>query len=147
MFATRHLLFAVLCGAVLAYPVQAAESLKVYRSAHCGCCGDWVEYLRAEGVSVDVVISEQLPALKRMLGVPAELVSCHTGVVAGRFVEGHVPVAEVRALMAADASVRGVAVPGMPLGSPGMEVEGRTAQSYSIIAVAADGRQTVIADY
>lgn len=96
-------------------------SLTVYQDPNCGCCSGWVDHMRDSGFDVKAVKTTQMAAVKQKLGVPGELASCHTAVFdgTGRIVEGHVPAAAVRKLLAAPA-VRGVAAPGMPLNAPGM---------------------------
>lgn len=120
--------------------------MTVYKSPACGCCDGWIEHLRKHGFTVEVVESQALMALKANLGVPSELTSCHTGVIGGRVVEGHVPADAIQAFLADEdlAEALGVAVPGMPLGSPGMEVAGRPAVPYDILAFHADGSTEVV---
>jgi hypothetical protein len=104
----------------------------VHKNAGCGCCGEWEKHLRQAGFRVE---SHELPdvtPVKRKLGVPAALQSCHTATVGGYVVEGHVPAADIKRLLAQRLPVRGLAVPGMPVGSPGME--GGPPQPYSTIA-------------
>jgi hypothetical protein len=99
----------------------AGEAITVYKDPNCGCCGAWVEHLREAGYKVKAVDSDDMAAVKKRLGVPENLESCHTGVVdaSGQVVEGHVPATALAKLIAAPA-VKGVAVPGMPANSPGM---------------------------
>ncbi|KEF40664.1 MAG: CopG family transcriptional regulator [Cyanobium sp. CACIAM 14] len=92
-----------------------------YRSASCGCCKGWVQHMRANGFAVRDVVVADLPAIKQRLGVPTRLSSCHTAEVEGFALEGHVPAADVKRLLHSRPAVAGIAVPGMPLGSPGME--------------------------
>ena len=109
--------------------------LTVWRDANCGCCGGWVAHMRAAGFPVqDNIVPSPAPA-RRMLGIPADLLSCHAAQVGGFALEGHVPALAVRRLLAErPAGVRGLAVPDMPLGSPGMEVPGQTPDTYDVIA-------------
>lgn len=122
-------------------------SITVYKDPSCGCCAKWVEHLRASGLAPEVHDRSDMDALKDSLGVPLELRSCHTA-VAGRFVvEGHVPAADVKRLLAAaPAHVVGLAVPGMPAGSPGMEMGGR-GDRYDVIAFGAKGTRSVFAKH
>jgi hypothetical protein len=108
----------------------------VYRSPTCGCCGAWVEHLRENGFAVEVEDVSDLGRVKRRLGVPPSLVSCHTAVVGGRVVEGHVPADAVRRFLEDErwSGMAGLAVPGMPIGSPGMESPGRAPEPYDIVA-------------
>lgn len=99
----------------------AGEAITVYKDPNCGCCVGWIDHLRDSGFKVKPVDSGDMSAIKKKLGVPDEVSSCHTGVVdaSGQLVEGHVPATAVRKLIA-QPSVKGVAVPGMPVNSPGM---------------------------
>jgi hypothetical protein len=99
----------------------ANEAITVYKDPDCGCCEGWVDHLRQSGFKVKAVDSADMSAIKKRLGVPAAAESCHTGVVdaSGQVIEGHVPAAAVKKLIAKPA-VKGVAVPGMPMNSPGM---------------------------
>lgn len=92
-----------------------------YRSASCGCCKGWVQHMRANGFAVRDVVVADVAVIKRRLGVPTRLASCHTAEVAGFALEGHVPAADVKRLLQKRPQVAGLALPGMPLGSPGME--------------------------
>jgi hypothetical protein len=112
------------CGATFASSGARADTLPhmvVYRDPTCGCCHKWVEHMRSAGFDVSVKDGVQLKALKARLGVPAELASCHTGEIAGYVIEGHVPADAVKRLLAEKPKARGLAVAGMPVGSPGME--------------------------
>ncbi|HET6603601.1 MAG TPA: DUF411 domain-containing protein, partial [Xanthomonadaceae bacterium] len=126
---------------VAADPASAPE-LVVHRSPSCGCCLAWVDQMRAAGFRVEVREVADLEAVKRRLGVPPGAASCHTAEVAGYFVEGHVPAADILRLLAERPEARGLAVPGMPLGSPGMEVPSGITQPYDVLLVAADGSTT-----
>ena len=131
-----------LAAAVAAVAAPAAaqprrQRLQVWRDPGCGCCSVWVEHMRAAGFDVeDHLVASPAPA-RRTLGIPADLLSCHAAAVEGYALEGHVPAAAVRRLLAErPAGIRGLAVPGMPLGSPGMEVPGQPEDSYDVIAFA-----------
>lgn len=116
----KKLIFAVLVAASsLAH--AAGESITVYKDTNCSCCNGWVEHLRESGYKVKAVNSNDMAAIKKRFGVPDKLASCHTGVVdtSGQVIEGHVPATAVKKLIAQPA-LKGVAVPGMPLNSPGM---------------------------
>jgi hypothetical protein len=120
----------------------------VYKSPTCGCCSLWIEHLERNGFEVEARDNPAMAPIKQELGVPQPLVSCHTAVIAGRVVEGHVPADVIRDFLAdeeAYASWAGIAVPGMPVGSPGMEVEGRSADAYDVIAFDREGNTTVFA--
>ena len=98
-----------------------AESVIVHKTPWCGCCAHWVEHLREDGFDVTVEETEDLASVRETLGVPDQIQSCHTAQVEGYVLEGHVPAAEVRRLLAERPEATGLAVPGMPMGSPGME--------------------------
>ena len=115
----------------------------VYKAASCGCCGKWVDYLRANGFEVKVVDMDDLSEIKSASGVPRSLQTCHTAVVEGYVVEGHVPVDALRKLLHDRPKVAGIAVPGMPVGSPGMD--GSPAQHYDVIAWDKTGKTSVFA--
>ncbi|WP_372619222.1 DUF411 domain-containing protein [Falsiroseomonas sp.] len=134
---------AIAASAVFPTRARAAgTALQVLRSPGCGCCEGWAEHLRAAGFSVTVRDSVDLDADRRAAGVPDDLAGCHTGLTAdGRFVvEGHVPAFAVRRFLDAPGTWRGIAVPDMPIGSPGMEVPGTAPRPYTVYVFAADGR-------
>ncbi|TVP47802.1 MAG: DUF411 domain-containing protein [Gemmatimonadales bacterium] len=121
--------------------------MRVYASPSCGCCSLWVDHLEENGFDVETVHREDMADVKRNFGVADRLVSCHTGIVNGYVVEGHVPASDIRRLLAESPdNVRGLAVPGMPVGSPGMEVGDRV-DPYDVVAFAADGSTRVFASY
>ena len=125
--------------------VAAADaSIVVYRSPTCGCCSGWIDHMREAGFDVEDVGADYAELARRKTegGIPQDLGSCHTGVVEGYTVEGHVPAAIVaRLLEERPADVRGIAVPGMPTGSPGME--GPNPEPYDVIAIRKDGSRFV----
>lgn len=117
-------------------------AVHVYKTATCGCCAKWVDHLREAGFAVTVEDTRELMAVKRREGVPTDLSSCHTALVDGYVVEGHVPASVVRAFLEeAPPQARGLAVPGMPMGSPGME--GLRSEAYDVYAFDAEGGRTV----
>src|SRR5688572_17981188 len=141
----RMLVLGIAAGALLAQRPAAAASqpiVKVTKDPSCGCCTGWVAHLRAEGFTVHVNESARLPEVKRRLGIPAELESCHTAETSGYVLEGHVPAAAIRKLLAEKPRAKGLAVPGMPFGSPGMEVEGATAEDYDVVLFGPAMRKT-----
>lgn len=135
----------VLLAAFRSDPVPAsAPVLRVVKSPTCGCCQAWVDYMKAQGFTVTVENRESFTQLKRDNGVTAELESCHTGFVDGLVVEGHVPADLVRKLLRdKPAGVKGVAVPGMPRGSPGMDAS--VHDRYTVYTFDAAGRKTAYA--
>ncbi len=122
-------------------------SITVYKSATCGCCRQWAEHLRDAGFDVDARNVENLNPIKERVGVPAGHGSCHTAEVAGYFVEGHVPADDVKRLLAERPDAKGLAVPGMPVGSPGMETPSGEVKPYDVLLVARDGSTTVFAHH
>jgi hypothetical protein len=125
-------------------PVAAtAHEIVVHKSPSCGCCVKWIDHLRAEGFVVKSVDTDDLGALKQSLGVSPAHASCHTATVADYVVEGHVPAADIRRLLAEKPAALGLAVPGMPAGSPGMEVPSGEVEPYDTLLIGTDGAATV----
>lgn len=133
--------------APLSADAAAASSILVFKDPTCGCCSNWVKHIEANGFSVTVKALHDLDALKRSLGIPDALRSCHTATIAGYVLEGHVPAREIRRLLVEKPSGRGLAVPGMPVGSPGMEVDGETAGPYEVYLIGPDGLYDSFATY
>src|SRR3954452_257900 len=123
--------------------LAAAPEFEVWKMRPCGCCTAWAKHFVAAGFRTTVHEVDDVAEIRAAAGVPADLGGCHTSKVAGYVVEGHVPVAAVQRLLAERPAILGLAVPGMPLGSPGMELEGEPAQPYQVIAFAADGSRSV----
>ena len=136
-----------LSALLLTSMAQAAESLTidVHRDANCGCCKSWITHLQANGFKVNDHVEADMSSFKQQAGVEPRLASCHTGIINGKFVEGHVPADQVIALTQRD-DLKGVAVPGMPMGSQGMEM-GDHKDAYQVIGLRNDGREEVIAEY
>ena len=142
---TRRTLFMVAPLALLACARSAAAAtIEVVKSPYCGCCTHWVDYLRAEGFEVRVVEAEDVSPTARRLGVPDDLRSCHTASVEGYAIEGHVPAADIRRLLEQRPEAAGIAVPGMPAGSPGME-QGDRRQPFQTILFTREGRRSIFA--
>ncbi len=120
----------------------AAPKIIVHRDAYCGCCHLWVEHLRKEGFTVDDRVEEAMSPVKERLGILPAHASCHTAEVGGYVVEGHVPASDIRRLLREKPAIRGLVLPGMPLGSPGMEVDGVDAPTYTVLALQRDGSTT-----
>lgn len=117
----------------------ASTTIEVYRSPSCGCCGAWISHMRANGFEARVIETDDLAPIKSRLGVAEDLQSCHTALVEGYVIEGHVPAADVKRLLTERPAALGLAVPGMPLGSPGME-QGDRRERYKVILFAKTGR-------
>jgi len=126
-------------------PAAAAARGTVFKSPSCGCCTEWVKILRRAGINLEVKDLQSLSKIKKMLQVPAALQSCHTAVIGNYVVEGHVPVNEIKRLLEEKPKAIGIAVPGMPIGSPGME-QGRRRDSYQVVLFHAGGNR-VFAKY
>lgn len=137
-------LAAGLSGFMFAGSAEAAQ-FTVYKSPWCGCCSNWVDQLKAKGHDVVTKDVENLDAIKKLAGVPGDLQACHTASVEGYVVEGHVPVKEIDRLLSERPTARGIAVPGMPGGSLGME--GADPESYNVMLFKADGTTSVYAKY
>ena len=136
-------------AAAIALPVVAKESLppvQVFKNPSCGCCGAWVEHMKAAGFSVNVTEVDDTSVARRKYGLPDRFGSCHTAVVGGYVVEGHVPANDVKKLLAMKPVAVGLAVPEMPVGSPGMEMGARR-DPYQVLLVAKDGRERVFSNY
>jgi hypothetical protein len=119
--------------------------ITVYKDASCGCCKSWIEHLIKHGYPVDAKDSPDMTEIKRSLGVPEGLSACHTAVVNGYLIEGHVPAADIARLLKAKPKVAGLAVPGMPMGSPGME--GPRSQHYQVLSFDKAGKTRIFASY
>ena len=121
---------------------SALPEMIVHKSPTCGCCTSWVEHIQKAGFPVQVVEMEDVTPVKHRVGVPPGRGSCHTAIVAGYFVEGHVPAQDVVRLLRERPQARGLALPGMPAGSPGMELPSGYVQPYTVQLVARDGSTT-----
>ena len=132
--ARRTLLAGVAAMLVAPLPLHAATStILISKDPSCGCCSGWAEHLRAAGFQTKIVDVANLAPIKERLGVPPALASCHTAEIDGYVIEGHVPASAIRRLLAERPPASGLAVPGMPIGSPGMEVPGAAEDTYEVI--------------
>ena len=122
-----------------------AADVVVYKSPTCGCCKKWVSHLEQNGYTVEVrnESRSKLSAIKSEMGVPGDLQSCHTARIGGYIIEGHVPADVIARLLKEKPQIKGLAVPGMPMGSPGME--GPRKDSYDILAIEVDGKTSIFA--
>src|SRR6266699_4657132 len=138
----RSALFAAVASLLQTGTVFAVEKpvITVHKDPTCGCCSGWVQHLQKAGFDTKVLDTRDLDAVKRRLGVPDDLAACHTAEVAGYIIEGHVPQAALKRFLAEKPDAAGLAVPGMPIGSPGME--GGTPQPYEVILFGPRGRRT-----
>lgn len=126
----------------------AAElpQLVVYKNASCGCCGLWVDHMRKAGFAAQVHDVDNMSPVKERVGIPYGMGSCHTAEVGGYFIEGHVPAEQVVRLLKEKPNAKGLTVPAMPIGSPGME-QGDMRQPYEVHLVGQDGTTSVYARY
>jgi hypothetical protein len=124
-----------------AQSLPTLPGMRVSKDPNCGCCALWIEHVRAAGFGVEVVDTGDLARIKQRLGIPAELAACHTAEIGGYAIEGHVPAAAIRRLLDERPAAQGLAVPGMPIGSPGMEVAGAPDEIYDVILFAAGRKQ------
>lgn len=144
----RHLVSSVVTAGALVIPLlahAAAPTIEVFKSASCGCCAKWVKHLEANGFSVKTQDVANPADYRQKAGIPDALGSCHTALVRGYAIEGHVPAADIKRLLAEKPRAKGLAVPAMPLGSPGMEAPGK--DPYEVLLIQADGRTTVYKRY
>jgi hypothetical protein len=146
----RALVLAVLalCAPVVYGQTKSAPAkphLTVYKSPTCGCCGKWVEYMEANGFTATVTNMPDVTPIKMKHGLPPRLASCHTTLIGGYVIEGHVPAEDIRRLLKEKPAVVGLAAPGMPAGSPGMDIPNSPA--YDVVSFDKDGRTRVFANH
>ncbi len=132
---------------VIAIAGTEARVIDVYKSASCGCCTAWVDHLRESGFEVKTHNVPNTAAYRTRYGIPSSLGSCHTATIGVYALEGHVPAGDIRRLLAERPKAAGLAVPGMPMGSPGMEMPGMAADAYDVLLVKRDGSHTVYRRY
>jgi hypothetical protein len=144
----RKQFFRVLATVPIAAAIRtqaAVTHVQVYKTPTCSCCGKWVEHLKKNGFEVSVENVADTTPYRHKYGIPESLMSCHTGVVGNYALEGHVPAAEIQRLLREKPKAKGLAVPGMPIGSPGMEAS--TSQPYSVMIVDEQGHVSVYQRY
>lgn len=146
MSISKSLRMAIAVSALVLGSAANAAALTIYKSASCGCCAKWVEHVEKHGFTVTVVNVDDVMAVKAKAGIPDKLASCHTSKVGGYVVEGHVPAADIKKLLAQKPKAKGIAVPGMPMGAPGME-HGDHRQPYQTLLIKADGSTAVFAQH
>lgn len=132
---------------VLGGCAASGAAIKVYKDAGCGCCKAWVEKLRDAGFAVTAENRSDLQEMKKQLGVPDDLTSCHTATVDRYVIEGHVPPADIKRLLEEKPAARGLSVPGMPVGSPGMEVVGQPNEAFTVWLFQEGGERTAFAQH
>jgi hypothetical protein len=147
LFAQRFGCLLLLAAICLAAPASGAESsddtIQVYKAPGCACCNKWVDHLRAAGFQVEAHEARNLDAIRKQLGVPQKLAGCHTARIGGYVIEGHVPAAQIQRLLKEKSAVAGISVPGMPIGSPGMEGPG--GRDFDVVVWSKDGTSSVYA--
>ena len=145
-----RLVFALLASLLWASPALAAAeaSIEVWKSATCKCCINWVKHLEANGFAVTVNAADpsMLDRIKRQLGIGEDIAACHTAKIGPYVVEGHVPAPDIKRLVAEQPDALGLAVPGMPVGSPGME-QGAETEAYDVLLIKKDGTTEVFASH
>jgi hypothetical protein len=145
----RRNLIVSLCTLPVWSHVLAANSprIVVSKTPTCGCCGAWVKHLEQAGFTTEVHNMDDLGPVKQRVGVPYGMGSCHTAEIDGYFIEGHVPAEDIKRLVREKPSAKGLVVPGMPAGSPGMEVPSGQVDRYDVILVGKDGQTSVFATH
>jgi len=142
----RSLVTSLAAGALLAHShalrAQDLPEIVVSKDPTCGCCTGWVDHLRQAGFTAEVVETSEINRVKVRLGVPEDLASCHTAEIGGYVIEGHVPADAIKRLLAEKPAGKGLAVAGMPMGSPGMEMDGMAPETYEVVLFGPDGRKT-----
>ena len=130
----------------MAQHVAMNHELTVFRSPTCGCCGQWIEHMKAAGFNVKDEIIEDVNSIKEQYGLPGTLASCHTAIADGYVIEGHIPAEDVQRLLLDKPDIAGIAVPGMPIGSPGME-SGDYVEPYAVFSFIEDGSTKIFAEH
>lgn len=148
----RNFILRVLAGAT-GFAVQSScgraapfPEIKAYRNPGCGCCEKWVQHLKDAGFAITMEDDGNLAVRKAELGVPDDLQSCHTAIVGDYIIEGHVPAEDIILFLAENPDARGLAVPDMPMGSPGMEMDGMK-DAYDVVVFSRDGSRKVYAHH
>ena len=155
MTINRRLFLSVMVGGFAASLTRASAAnaampqpteITVFRSPTCGCCRDWVDHMQASGFQVQDNVTDAMASVKQRYGVPEAAESCHTAIIDGYVVEGHVPASDVQRLLAERPNVRGIAAPGMPVGSPGMEMGDRR-DPYTVVSFTRSGAIATFAEH
>ena len=146
----RTILLSAAAACALPFAARAAAArprIKVYKDSGCACCGAWVDRLKEAGFDATVEEREDMADIKKLLAVPSDLTSCHTGFVQGYAIEGHVPPDDVKRLIKSKPKAKGLAVPGMPVNSPGMEMPGEPDERYTVWLFQKSGERTAFAEH
>ena len=146
-FAKSRTYLIALCGAVFVLTASAVthagEIITVYKQIYCGCCEKWADHLRGAGFEVNIVEMNNLAPINGQFGIPQNVKSCHTAKLGDYYIVGHVPAADIHKLLAEKPDALGIAVPGMPVGSPGMEIPGMAPDQYDTVLFTTNGDTTV----
>lgn len=140
----NKLLIVTLLASGVSFTVHAAQKMTVYKSKYCGCCQAWNQHMQEQGFELDVIETEQLDAVKQQHGIKSEQASCHTALIDGYVIEGHVPARDVQKLLKEKPAIRGLTIPGMPQSAPGMDIPGHP---YDVLTLEQDGSHRVWAHY
>lgn len=140
-------LFSILLLSACSGEDDDSSSITMYKNEGCQCCTKWADYMRENGYEVEEKAVDNLSAMKFNYKIPNDLGACHTSVIGDYVVEGHVPVEDIERLMEEQPDAKGIGVGGMPIGSPGMEQPGRTAESYDVMLFQEDGSQEVFSSH
>ena len=143
---TAFLGTAIMLSSVNAFAVEQFSTIKVFKSASCGCCGGWIKHLEENGFKVEYQNVQDIHKYKQKANVPGKLQSCHTAFVDGYAIEGHVPAEDIKKMLTETPAIRGIAVPGMPMGSPGMDF-GDQKQAYNTVSYTLNGKTAVYASH
>ncbi len=129
-------------------PADAGDGVvTMYQDPNCGCCHKWAEHLQAEGFKVNIHKTSDIYSIKRSMGLPPQLASCHTATIGGYVIEGHVPASDIRRLLEEKPDVAGLTAPGMPLHSPGMQPPGEKPRGYDVLSFDKQGKTKVFSSY
>jgi hypothetical protein len=142
-------LLAVAFAVLLGSPTFAANpTIEVWKSTSCECCGNWVKHIEADGfdVKVNAADTSLLDRVRKAAGIPDKLAACHTAMIDGYFIEGHIPGTDIKRLIDQEPDAIGLTVPGMPMGSPGME-QGTKFDKYNVLLIKKDGTTEVFASH
>ncbi len=145
-FIFSWLMFSFAVAAEVEVNKEKPTEIVVYRSPTCGCCGKWLKHLEENQFKIKDVVSDNMQAIKDKYGTPRNLASCHTAIVDGYVIEGHVPARDIKRLLKIKPQVSGLSVPGMPSGTPGMEMGGRK-DAYQVISFDKEGNYKVFSQY
>lgn len=126
--------------------LEKPVDMVVYRSPTCGCCSKWVDHVKKHQFNVEDIVTDDVDSIKKKYGVPSKLASCHTAIVDGYVVEGHVPAGDIKSLLKMRPKVTGISVPGMPAGTPGMEMGGRK-DPFQVVTFDKEGQTQIFNNY